>query len=375
MIDAINAQIFLRRGTFSLAVHLVVPPGETVALLGPNGSGKSTLLAALAGLVQIEQGSVKIFGQTVASRSEQGKAILVPVERRRIGLLTQNPLLFPHLTVRDNVAFGSRSQGFSRSDARRTADEWLAAFGLERYAKSKPAALSGGQQQQVAIARALAARPQILLLDEPFAALDVHTATQTRSVLSEHLAGQQITTIVVSHDLLDALVLATRCVVLEHGHVSADGPRARIFSEPENQFIATLAGLNLIVGESDGADGVLTHSGALLRGVVPSATRFAVGERVSAVFSPSSVQFQQQNTHAHTQPGQWSATVESLQPSTTGIRIRSTEDPDLVFDVSAGQAVGLDLRPGSRLLLTLNPRDLHIHPRVDPCQTGESDGS
>jgi molybdate transport system ATP-binding protein len=245
---ALDARLVVRRGSFLLDVELAVAPGETVALLGPNGSGKSTLLAALAGLVRPESGHVRVGERTLTRSSGQGRASVVPPERRRVGLLGQDPLLFPHLDAVQNIAFGPRSAGVPHAEAAREAREWLRAVGLAGMERRKPAALSGGQQQRVAIARALAARPDVLLLDEPMAALDVETAAQTRGLLAERIAAAGTTAVLVTHDATDALVLAGRTAVLQEGRIVDDGPTARVLGEPTTRFAASLGVSGLTVG-------------------------------------------------------------------------------------------------------------------------------
>jgi len=244
----LDARLLVRRGEFALDVTVAVAAGEVLALLGPNGSGKSTLLGALAGLVRPERGHVRV-GERMLTSCEPGRpALLVPPERRRVGLLGQDPLLFPHLDAAQNIAFGLRSIGIPRADALAEAAEWLAAVGLGGLERRRPAALSGGQQQRVAIARALAARPDVLLLDEPMAALDIETAGQTRELLAERMRAGGTTTVLVTHDATDALALADRTAVLHGGHIVDEGSTARVLGEPTTTFAATLGGSGLLLG-------------------------------------------------------------------------------------------------------------------------------
>src|SRR6185369_5578515 len=208
----VDADIVVDRGGFRLSLSVSVGPGEVVALLGPNGAGKTTALRALAGLVPLTDGSVRIAGSIM---DDPGTETFVPAHRRSIGVVFQDYLLFPHLTARDNVAFGPRSHGATKADAQAIADRWLARVGLPDLARRKPRQLSGGQAQRVALARALAVDPALLLLDEPLAALDARTRLETRAQLHRHLAEHQGATLLVTHDPLDALVLADRLVILE----------------------------------------------------------------------------------------------------------------------------------------------------------------
>lgn len=196
-------------------VDVALEEGVTTAVAGPNGSGKSTLLAVLAGLLRPAHGTV-VAGDRVLS----GPGAWVPPHRRGIVLMSQRVLLFPHLSVRDNVAFAPRSRGLSRAEARAVADRHLADIGLEALADRRATALSGGQAQRVALARALAASPRILLLDEPFAALDIDTVPVMHALLERELVGR--TAIIVSHDTADIARLATRTVRLRGGRVESD---------------------------------------------------------------------------------------------------------------------------------------------------------
>jgi molybdate transport system permease protein len=218
-----------------------VAAGQTVAVVGPNGAGKSTLLGLLAGTVRGD-GRVAIGGVDVAR---------LPPHRRPVGLLHQDPLLLPHLTALDNVAFGPRSRGVARAEARSLALRWLGEADAAELADRMPAELSGGQAQRVAIARALAADPAVLLLDEPLASLDVEASLGIRAMLARVLVGR--TALLVTHDVYDAHVLADRVVVLSRGHVAEEGAPAELFARPRSAFAARLAGLELLDGWVSGA--------------------------------------------------------------------------------------------------------------------------
>ncbi|MFT4236057.1 MAG: ATP-binding cassette domain-containing protein [Microbacterium sp.] len=188
---------------------LEVVRGETVAVTGQNGAGKSTLLDLVAGLLRPDGGSIVIDDADVTA---------IPPHRRGVALLPQQTLLFPHLTVRENVAFGPRAQGAARREARARADHWLAEVDATHFAPRKATELSGGQAQRVALARALAAEPAILLLDEPLSALDQDAAPAMRTLLARVLAGR--TAILVSHDTADVDELAARTIRIEKGQVA-----------------------------------------------------------------------------------------------------------------------------------------------------------
>lgn len=198
-----------------LDVDLAFTEGATTAITGPNGSGKSTVLAVLAGLLVPDAGELRIGDEVLYD-----PRTWVPPHRRGIVLMSQRVLLFPHLSVRDNVAFGPRSHGASRRDARTQAERWLAEVGAEGLADRRATTLSGGQAQRVALARALAAEPRVVLLDEPFASVDADSVGPLRDALGRVLAGR--TALIVSHDPDDGAHLASRAIGLRAGRVVSD---------------------------------------------------------------------------------------------------------------------------------------------------------
>lgn len=248
----LEADLRLHRGDFVLEVSLSVRPGQVLALLGPNGAGKSSALRGLAGLVPLSGGHVRVDGREEAA---------TPVERRPVGMVFQDYLLFAHMSVLDNVAFGPRCQGLSRSAARERAAELLAHMGLSEYARVRPGRLSGGQAQRVALARALAVRPRLLLLDEPMAALDADTRIDVRTRMRHLLEEFDGATVMVTHDPLDAMVLADRVAVLERGRVVQQGAPAEVARRPRTDYVARLVGLNLFRGEAEGTTVTLEAEG------------------------------------------------------------------------------------------------------------------
>lgn len=216
-----------------LDVHLTLAPGSVLAVMGPSGAGKTTLLDAIAGLTRLDAGHVDIDGDRLADATRHTSP-----SRRAIGLLGQDPLLFPHMTAVRNIAFAARSAGSSRAEATAIAEEWMPRIGLRDLGDRRPDQLSGGQCQRVALARALAARPRLLLLDEPFSSLDVLAAAQLRDVVRDQL---NTTAIVVSHTLADAEALADRLLILEHGRITQQGDLPEVLASPATAFGAAVA--------------------------------------------------------------------------------------------------------------------------------------
>ena len=219
---SLEVSVTARRGAFLLAVEMQARAGEVVAVVGPNGAGKSTLLAILAGLVAPDTGRVVLDG-TVLDDAAAG--IRVPTERRSIGVVFQDYLLFPHLNALDNVAFGLTASGMGRAEARRAAGTWLERMGVAARADAHPHRLSGGEAQRVALARALAVQPRVLLLDEPLSSLDAATRPALRAELRHVLRDFDGIRILVTHDPLDATALSDRIVVVEDELASAPRPR------------------------------------------------------------------------------------------------------------------------------------------------------
>jgi len=247
-------------------VSLALPPGGVTVVIGPSGSGKSTLLQLVAGLLHPDAGAILFDGRDVAG---------VPTERRDVGVVFQSYALFPHLTVRDNVAFGLRTRR-NRQEPAEVAErvaEALALLGLEPLAARKPAELSGGEQQRVAVARAIAPRPALLLFDEPLSALDARLRRTVRADLAALLAKLGTTVLYVTHDQEEAMLLADHLVVLDQGRIEQAGPPLDLYRRPATPFVASFLGeanllevgleVELEAAGPGGARGVATPLGSL----------------------------------------------------------------------------------------------------------------
>ncbi len=218
-------------------------PGLVTAVVGHNGAGKSTLAQVIAGTLRLDQGSARI-GERVVDDA----ATFVPARRRGVAMVSQAPRIFTHMSVLANVAFPLRVRGVGRAEARAAALEQLRAVGIDDLAHKRASNLSGGQAARVAIARALVFRPEVLILDEPTAALDVEATAQVSSVLRQRLTGAGITTLLVSHDIAEVLALASHMIVMGDGRVVEEGEPARVLASPQSVFAARLAGLNIVSG-------------------------------------------------------------------------------------------------------------------------------
>jgi molybdate transport system ATP-binding protein len=330
-------------------LRLDVADGETVAVVGPNGSGKSTTLAVLAGLVHPDDGEVVLDGRTLVSTT---RSVWVPPYDRDVALLAQDPLLFPHLSVLDNVAFGPRSRGASRTQARRVAHEWLERVGAEDLAGTRPGRLSGGQAQRVAVARALATSPRLLLLDEPMRALDVEHAPALRQLLRAVLRDRSA--VIVTHDVLDAVLLADRVVVVADGRVAEAGPTARVLSRPTSAFAARVAGLNLVRGR---ASGTAVVAGALRVEGMAEET-LTEGAEAVAVFSPSAVGVYREAPNGS--PRNVIRTrVTDLVPHGRQVRV---DTPHLSAEVTPAALAELALSPGDEVVLAVKASEVAVYP-------------
>ena len=343
-------------------VDLSVAEGETVAVLGPNGAGKSTMLGMLAGLIRPDTGTASLGDDVLFDLPGSW----TPPHRRGVALLAQEPLLFPHLTVRQNVEFGPRAARASRADARSAADEWMRAVGVEAFADRHPEALSGGQAQRVAVARALAAEPRLLLLDEPLSALDVAVTGEVRQTLARALDGR--TAVIVSHDALDAYLLADRVIVLHDGRIVDDGPTRDVLDRPRRAFTAELTGVTLLTGRRT-ASGIVTDDGLALAASVVEAA--APGDRVAAAVRPSSVRVLPSGVPVRpsdvpelasggsADANLIAAVVTALEPRADLVLVRTDALPALV---APSIVADLALGPGTPVTIAVSPDDLRVYP-------------
>jgi molybdate transport system ATP-binding protein len=368
----LHVDAVLTRGDFTLEVALAAAPGEVVALLGPNGAGKSTTLRLLAGLLDPDDGAVHLDGAVLADAAT-GRT--VPPERRPVGVVFQDYLLFPHLSARENVAFGPRARGVDRRRARASALTWLDRVGLAAYADVRPGSLSGGQAQRVALARALATSPRLLLLDEPLAALDASTRAEVRADLRHHLAAFDGVTVVVTHDALDAMVLADRLVVLEEGRVVQEGTPADVAHHPRTDYVARLVGLNLHRGTA--ADGVVTLDGGGARGSAGTAepggpgapdgagSRVVVAEPaegdVFVSFAPTAVSLFPERP-AGSPRNAWRSTVATVERHGATARVVLDGPVPAAVDVTPAAVAELGLTPGATVWAVLKATETRVYP-------------
>ncbi|CAL9324307.1 ABC transporter ATP-binding protein [Streptomyces sp. SudanB52_2052] len=344
--EGLDARLVVDRGAFRLDVTLAAAPGDVVALLGPNGAGKTTALRALSGLIPLTSGHLLLDGTRLDGTAP---------ESRPVGVVFQDYLLFPHLTALDNVAFGPRCRGAGKAEARAQATEWLDRMGLADHAGAKPRRLSGGQAQRVALARALATRPRLLLLDEPLAALDARTRLEVRAQLRRHLAEFEAVAVLVTHDPLDAMVLADRLVVVEDGRVVQEGTPSDIARHPRTDYIARLVGLNLYKGRAEG------HTVRLDTGPGITTTEELSGP-VFVAFPPGAVTLYRDRPTGSSARNLWHCEVAGLETHGDQIRADLTGELPLAADLTTVAAAELDLHPGAPVWAAVKATQTHAYP-------------
>jgi molybdate transport system ATP-binding protein/molybdate transport system permease protein len=309
-------------------------PGTTIAVVGPNGAGKTTLLRALLGLTPRAHAALRLGDADVTD---------LPPHRRGVAWVPQNGALFPHLSALSNTAYGLRAHGVPRAEARRTAQGWLDRLGVGHLAHRRPAQLSGGQAQRVALARALAARPRLLLLDEPLAALDQTTRAHVRHTLRTHLDGFGGVCLIVTHDPVEAVSLADRVLVLDEGRALQDAPPAEVTRHPRSPWVARMLGRNAWPGTAT-ADGLALPGG----GVLVVADPLPVGTEALAIIAPEAVAVHRDRPGGSPR-NVWPGTVREI--TATGSRLRiligSPQAPDLVAEITPQAAAELGLADGT----------------------------
>ncbi len=345
----------LTLGALHLDVDMSVPTGGVVAVVGPNGAGKTTLLRALAGLQPLDAGRVVLDGEVLEDTgTSAGTSAYVPPERRPVGVMFQDDLLFPHLNAVENVAFGLRCRGVGTRESRRVASGWLERIGLADHASALPAALSGGQARRVALARALATEPRLLLLDEPLAALDASTLPETRRALRQHLDGYDGIRVVVTHDPVDAGALADHVMVVERGRVVQTGTLAEISARPRSRYVADLVGVNLLEGTAV-AGGVELAGGGYL--VVPGTEPGPV----FVVIHPRAVTLNR-DPPGGTPRNVWRGVALGVEREGERARVVVGGDVPVVAEITAAAVEELRLDEGGDVWVAVKATEVGVYP-------------
>jgi molybdate transport system permease protein len=308
-------------------------PGTTIAVVGPNGAGKTTLLRALLGLTPRAHARLALGEEDVTG---------VPPHRRHVAWVPQDGALFPHLTSLSNTAYGLRAQGVPRAEARREAQLWLDRLGVGHLSHRRPAQLSGGQAGRVALARALAARPRLLVLDEPLAALDQTTRAHVRHTLRAHLSGFGGVCLIVTHDPVEAVSLADRVLVLDGGRALQDASPAEVTRHPRSPWVARMLGRNAWPGTATREGLALDGGGTIVAAEPPPA-----GTPALAIVAPEAVSVHRERPGGSPR-NVWPGTVREITTSGSRLRVLITSDqaPDLVAEITPQAAAELGLADG-----------------------------
>lgn len=345
------ADLEIRLGSFELALSMRLDEGEVVAVMGPNGAGKSTLIRALAGLHGIDAGHIELDGFVF---DDPASGRFVPPERRPVGVVFQDYLLFPHLSVLDNVAFGRRARGVSKGVANAEALGWIDRVGLAELASARPGRISGGQAQRVALARALATEPRLLLLDEPLAALDLDTRASVRRDLRRHLGEFKGATVLVTHDPLDAFALADRIAVIEGGRLTQMGTLAEITARPRRGYVAALLGVNLLRGVAE------DHS-VRLDGGARVAAASAMDGPTMVLIRPRSVALHSRRPDSSAR-NQWCLVVEGHDALGDCVLVRLGGELALVAEITPSAFAELQIADGDTIWASVKATDITTYP-------------
>ncbi|MFC9793554.1 ABC transporter permease [Streptomyces sp. NPDC127584] len=324
-------------------------PGTTIAVVGPNGAGKTTLLRALLGLTPRAHADLRLGDEDVTA---------LPPHRRHVAWVPQDGALFPHLSALANTAYGLRAQGVPRTEARRAARTWLDRLGVGHLAHRRPTQLSGGQAQRVALARALAARPRLLVLDEPLAALDQTTRAHVRHTLRTHLGAFGGVCLIVTHDPVEAVSLADRVLVLDEGLALQDAAPAEVTRHPRSPWVARMLGRNAWPGTAT-PEGLALEGGGTLVATDPPPP----GTPALAIVAPEAVSVHREKP-AGSPRNVWPGAVREIVASGSRLRVLITSDraPDLVAEITPQSAAELGLAEGVSVWTSVKATEATIVP-------------
>lgn len=349
----LEAELGVDRGDgFTLDISFTIEPGHTVALLGPNGAGKSTAVSAIAGLTALDRGYLRLANATL---DDPERNLFVPPAQRRIGVAFQDHVLFPHLTVAQNVGFGLSGRRQSREQRRRAVGEWLERLGIADLANRKPRDLSGGQAQRVAMARALVTAPDVLLLDEPLSALDATTRVTLRHVLADHLDGFDGPRMLITHDPTEAFLLADRILIIEGGRITQSGTADDIRIRPRTRYAADLAGSNLVEGSARGGGNIAVEGHTL-----QSADTTITGE-VLATIHPRAISVHRRRPEGSPR-NTWETTLTRVEHHGDRVRLRTGPPMPLTAEITPGAVEALGLASGSTVWISIKATEIGVEP-------------
>lgn len=332
-----------------LDVELAVEPGHRVALIGPNGAGKTTVMRILAGLETPMPGSTITVGDTVLVSDR----VNLPTHERRTPTTFAEPRLFPGLTVLDNLVFGTMRGKRPNAQARERARIAAGELGITSLLDRKATQLSSGQSAAVAILRSILAEPRVIVLDEPFSALDTSVATETRALVHRQLEKLDAPLVMATHTPLDVMTLATHVGVIEKGTLTQYGPVAEVARYPKSRFAARFLGLNLLRGVADG-DRVRVEDTLDLRTVTPTQSE------VWLAFAPQSVTLSSEQPYGSAQ-NRWATTVSSLEHLESTVRVSCVDPVPIRADITATAAIDLKLGLGKPIWLSVKATAIEVY--------------
>jgi spermidine/putrescine transport system ATP-binding protein len=338
-------------------MDLTIDKGEFVALMGPSGCGKTTTLRMLAGLEATSEGEVRIAGRRMND---------VAAHERDTPMVWQSLALFPFLNVRENVEFGLRMRGVEAAERRRRAVEWLERLGMEGFEDRRVDQLSGGQRQRVALARSLVTEPEMLLLDEPLAALDAHLVIRMQGVLTRLQRELGITFVYVTHSQSEAFAMADRVVIMGDGEIAQIGPPREVYRAPANRFVAEFVGRNNIFeGEitdpgTDPAGEFATMAGPAGRLAIP-ASAAAAGAAVSIAVAADRVRVTQTEPEAVNRIACRLISEEFVGASVI-LYLEAPDGSEIKAQLGEAELETLDLTPGASLWVSWQPGAAHLLP-------------
>lgn len=345
------ADVRRRIGSLKLDASFSIDKGETIAVVGPNGAGKTSLVRTIAGLAAVDEGRIA-WDEFVWD--ESGSGVFVSPERRPIGYVFQDHALFGHLSVLDNVAFGLRASGIGRRDARTRARVVLEIVGGLKFEQRMPSELSGGESQTVAIARALATEPKLMLFDEPFAALDTSARAEARRLFVA-MANPSMSRILVTHDAVEALTLADRIIAIEDGSIVQIGTPSELLAMPRSHFVAEILGLNALSGQLNG-DQLSIGSMSLTVGA-----HEALDGNVIAIIRPRSVSLHQ--TRPEGSPRNvWNSSVVAVDRTADRVRVQLGAPLNISVEVTPAGFDALHTEVGADLWASVKASEVAVHP-------------
>jgi molybdate transport system ATP-binding protein len=356
-VACLDVDVVVSSGEFRLVAALAAAPDEVVAVIGPNGAGKSTLLRTIAGLKIPTEGRIVLDGRVLDLVDGTRASTHVPPYERRIGFVFQDYRLFPHLSATQNVAFGL--QASSRSEnAERLAGTWLERVGLAHRASARPEALSGGETARVALARALATEPSLLLLDEPLGAIDVEARQEIRECLREQLASLACPCLLVTHDPVEAALFASRAVVLEAGRVTQTDSLVELARRPRSEWVARMAGVNLWRGSAAGSSISIGAGGDTVAMLTVAGD--ARGE-VFAMIRPRAITLHRTRPEGSAR-NVFALTVAGLHTVEGRVRVELRGDLPMVAEVTPAAAAELELARGGDVWATAKASEIEVYP-------------